>query len=577
MASIFQNVPATQILEPSDFTGDMQRLSDFVQREVSAAENCRRPLEPRWRVCEQLYRMEPNSAGDEIIEGVEIHPDSIGREVCQRIAISTRTALFSASPIMQALPDGDTLVESEDLEKGMQVLMERMKLDEAFKRGTLQATLSNAAILRVRVSSRGEFVVERIHPQDFVIGPNYDIDLKDAHLAGHRTYMAAWRVAEAMQNPNKDQRWRECDFAVPSSPESTDITRSTPMTRTITNQFGEAEAYQLVQVIECIIKLPVRRDKRVTMESWLVVHLPDAQQTVFARPYTLSRPWYFDIRFEREDGRWWPETSVMNTIQGYCNDMTNLKNTVVQGSQLKAFPPVIIAGGGFKDKDVIYKPGHFYIADQAVETTIIDSGVDISGALAAMDSLQNKVFGMTGISQLGVGQQLNSGTSATEASTLAAVQQQAENIYAQQAAFTLEEIAQMIQEYCRLFPAVINEFYRDSLTDAFWDAIEVPVRWASSGKSADNSPAALLAKFEMMFQWSQDPAFGFIKHELGSALISALQLPIEKEKLQYTEDQMEAMMQMYQMQAQQQMAPGPAPSLAGAGAGVAANDMPVAA
>lgn len=569
-------VPTSQILRPEDFKGDMANLSAFVQREITAAENARRPLEQRWAVSEQIYRMEPDSAGTEIIEGLQVQPDSIGREVCQRIATATRTALFSPSPIMQALPDGDTLVESEELEKGMQTLIERMKLDEAFKRSLLQTTLSNAAILRVRPTSKGEIVSERIHPQDFIVGPNYDIDLKDAHLTGHRTYMAGWRISEAMNNPDPAQKWRECDFTS-SSPESTDkVNSSSTLVNSMPNQFGESESYQLTQVFECIMRLPVERDKKVTMEMWLLVHLPDSQQTVFARPYTLSRPWYFDIRFEREEGRWWPKTSVMSTIQGYCNDMTDLKSCIVQGAQYKAFPPVVVSGGGFKDKDQFIKPGHMYLFDQDVQSTTIDSGVDIADCLTARQELRQNVFGMTGISQMGTGQELKSGATATEAGQLAAVQQQSENVYAQQAAFTLEEISLMIQEYCQLYPATINSFYKDALTEAFWDSVDTPVRWASSGKSADNSPSALLAKFDRLFLLAQDPEFGMVKHELASALISALQLPIEKEKLQYSEDQVKTMLEMYRAQVQeQQMASSAPPQLGGASAPVAATDMPM--
>lgn len=562
---------------PDDFKGDMQNLSAFVSREVSAAENCRRPLEPRWRICEQIYRMEPNCAGDEIIEGMEVQPDSIGREVCQRIATATRSALFSASPIMQALPDGNTLVKSEDLERGMQTLIERMGLDTDFERSLLQTCLSNAAIIRCRVKSTGEIISERIHPQDFVIGPNYDIEIKDAHLVGHRTYLAGWKIVEAMQNPDKAARWRTVDFSA-GSPETTDRMRTAPYAKSLTNQYGETQLYQLTQVMELIVKLPVKRGKKVEMEPWLVVHLPDQQQTVYAVRYPLSVPWYEAIRFERETGTWWSETSVMNTIQGYCNDMTNLKNTAVQGARYKAFPTVIVSGGSFKDRDIITKPGHVEIFDQPVEVTVVQTGVDIGECMAARSELRENVFGMTGISQLGTGQQLKSGTTATEASELASIQQQAENVYAKQAAVTLESICAMIQEYCQLYPATINEFYGDALTDEFWASIETPVRWTSSGKSADNSPAALLAKFQMMHEWSQDPEFGFIKHELGSMLISALQLPVEKEKLQMTEDQVQMMLEMYQQQAMQaKAAQSGMPDLGGAGAGIASGDMPVAA
>lgn len=498
----------------TDLTKGTKKLADHLCTELQSALGARKALIARWEQNERVYRNEPGIAAVRLYDNFEPRTVPILSPRINRIVNVTMTALSSPSAWVQALSDdGDTDAATE-LEVAMQTVMERAGFLRMLRRVLTTTALCGVGIVRARMTQEG-VKLDHVHPNDFVVAPTYGLDLKEASLAGHRFYLPLWKLEERVRSGAYPLLEKGADLNKLSSadPDAEPSGRNPDYDRT------QSDA-DMVELFELLARLTV--DGETKWHRCVVA--PTANKVLLIEPYPYERPWYFDMRFHDEEGKWWPSGSVAQNIVGLCLLQNDMFNLLVAGSMATCANPVVISGGSLGKKLKSINLGQLYETQYDVKVQEIPIKFDPGAMPKVMEALDDQIDAQTGVSQLSIGQEFLQSQTATAANALITSTKENEGAYSAFAAEFVEGVWAFVQSLCRAHASLVKKAYGLGVPDAV-------VRWRAAGRMPGAAPALLMQKLQALLKLAQDENTGYDYKKVEDALVDAMQLPVNTQRL----------------------------------------------
>lgn len=277
--------------------------------------------------------------------------------------------------------------------------------------------------------------------------------------------------------------------------------------------------------------------------------------------FQLDRPWYADLFFERETGRFRPENSVgidLSDVHHFVNDNLNLQ---VWLSMYAAAPPMFGDSWALPDEVIQTRPGELVGIEGGGKVFSNQGRVDLAAFPALYQIGRNISDECAKVSQNGLGANLSPGTTATEASQVAQGQSVGIKGYSSKLGFGCVEIAEIALEllwrnfddWYPDYQGVLPGVSRDDLMQEFW--IEV------NGDTPVDTPQAAMQQITMFTQslaqlMQMNPQimqrYPDLIPNLLRSMLESTEIP-NKESILPTREE-EAAQQQQQMQQQQLLA-----------------------
>lgn len=504
MESLYK-LPASALDPKSD------ELDSVLQRLITAAELARSNQEPRWTCLKDMYMQEAGKGiGRSPFNGWDARPTSLVSSRVDRLAEAVFTGLTKSEPYCQASPLDGGQQQADDLETGIQAVVQRSGFDQAFRIALRSAALYSPGILWVRVTDQG-VKTETVSPDRFVALPAYERNVCRGHLYGHRVDMTLWEAEEMREKGG----WRkEIEFAA--------FTQSGALSSkdgASEGQIASENDWQTVAIYHLLVKLQI--GKRAGW--WSIIYHRDQNKWLKVEEYALDRPWYVPVRLHFEPNLFWPETSPANRLQGMMHDHTTMQAIIVGGAMFKSVG-VLVGGPSLKDGFQTFQPGQLLPNPGGTPVSAVFPPISIEEALAAKGAIEQDADAALGLSKLGTAQELDNAT-ATETSILKGSQDMTLDAYAQHAAEALEEVFALVQHICTVHASAVQE-HAKWLGVEFYNNLTQIVEWKASGRAADNAPSVVNQKLAALVQMSQNPNSILDPQKVEEAAIRGLQIPV---------------------------------------------------
>ncbi len=505
------------IITKNDLNKGTKRLADYLCGEVQLALDARHGLKQRWEQNERVYRNEPGIAAVRLFDNFEPRTVPVMSPRVNRIVNVTMSAVSSPSVWVQAVPDDDALERANALEQGMQTIIERAAFLRLFRRALTTAALCGVSIVRARMTEQG-LKLDHVHPNDFVVAPAHGQDLRDASLVGHRFYIPLWRLKERVESgayPLVEKSETLHKFAG-SDPDADPSGRDPSYDRT-TNESNMVELFEVLARVEgrwnrCVLSLTANR-------------------VLLAETYPYREPWYVDLRFHDEEGKFWPSGSVAQNIVGLCLLQNDMFNLMVAGSMATCANPVVVSGGSLGKKLKSINLGQLYETAYDVKVQEIPINFEPGAMPSVMEMIDNQIDAQTGVSQLSIGMEFLQSQTATAANALIAATRENEGAYAMFAADFVERLFALVHHLCETHRGLVRKAYKGSLGDAFFESLGAKVRWQCAARTPGSAPSILLEKLRALLDLAKEEQSGYDYQRVEDAVVDAMQLPVNNQRL----------------------------------------------
>ena len=557
----------------------MEELQNYLRNEVETAYDARLPLNDRWKLVKQVYDNDPAIAGTKLFDNFEPRAVPTMSPRINRIVNVTMDALTSPNPIIQATPDDQNQVAADSLEKGVQVILDTADFERVLRRGLTTTALCGVSIIRCRMTEDG-LKLDHIHPHDFIVAPTYGLELKDAHLVGHRFYRPRWWVKDRVKSKvydliNED----EADNLATTDPDIDPAGRDPGYDRTSTENTSHSDN-DSIELWELLCRLVIDGQR----QWYRVVFERTNGRLLSYEAYPYSRPWYFDLRFHDEEGKFWPANSVAQNIVGLCLLQSNMFNLLVAGSMATAANPTVITGGSLSfgtQKIKTLSLGQVIESPYDLKVQEIPLNFSAQYMPQAMEFIDDAIESQTGIYNQRLNADRKSGdVTATQIAAEEQAANQNEGAYPTFSADFLEKIAEFVQELVQLHGSWFRKVYQGSLLPEFFASIRAKVRWQVTGRKQGNSPHILTGKLQVALGVAANPLSKYSYQAVEEAFMKSLQLPMSVEGMEKTQDDITIQVQqLAQTMAQEmvaQSAKAPQASKPSGGGGVGGSMVPPA-
>lgn len=497
-----------------------EALGRRIADEIAAAQQVKSGLTERWRQSESLYRNEPGASGIRVIEGVEpLHIPLIQPQV-DRICNSVFESLTAQYPMMQAVAESGDQHDADRIERLVQVMLDRAGFERVFPNVLRTAALCGLGILRLTLTNEGARL-EPIHPNDFVVYPHSFPDLDRAKTVGHRFYLTSAEIDSLVRSGHCKRPDPQ-----PSDDPDTDPSGRNPQ-YDLTGPHKPIEGDDdLLELWEVLTRVEIDG----TQTTCRAVIEPHAGQLLALEKYPYSRPWYVDVRFSDEWGKFWPAGSIAQNLKDIQFLYSDLHNVMIWGSLVAAFPAMLLTGGSLGDKVRSYGPAQIIETPGAVQLQSVPVQFNAGAIPGMIEQVEKVAETVTRISRLGLGRQLRPNTTATEAASIVRYQNQGEQQYLAFAAQSVRALCELCQEFVRVHPGPIEAIYPSAAPSPL-SAGSSPIRFEVTGRTQQNLPDALLEKLRFLLDLAHDPESGLDTASVIRAIMNALQLPTGIEKL----------------------------------------------
>jgi hypothetical protein len=535
---------ASQIQPPKPFDRKDKRdaLARELCQEIYASKRALGDLPKRWKRNEAIDHCDPKAVQTDVVEGAETFPMPLWTQRADRIAGSVYEGITGLEPWVQCISDDPNRTDIADkVEHDLQLLVTKSYLGPRLYRALRLATNTNLAILRLRpLLDQGIFEIQEAHPQDFIAYPAEIECLRDLKTLGTRTEkMASTIMAQIKAGGYLDCKLTPGDADNDDSgydragrDDSFDKTERTAETD---------EGDRRCVLYDLITTRIIGGDTR----TFRVLVCYSSQEILDIEEYPYQIPWFTDLRYDPEYGRFWPAGSPAQRVQGVQVAFTDGVNSILQGGRYASAPIAYCKGGSLVDVKIkSIKPGDFLELPGTAEVGTINLAGDMNATMALLPIFEKVMDGATRISSVGTGQEAQGSKTATEIGALMQGQQQGEGMY-------LATIADSLESY---FYPLLYEMYMvhfDAFKNRWGDALEIQdpaemdgleLRFEVTGRSGNNNPATIVQKLMMLLQVAADPNSRLDKHLVIQAVVNALQIP-GSAKLFLPEDPVQGLMQ----------------------------------
>lgn len=492
---------------------DLQALALRCVDLVDQANGERDQLVARWDRNEAFFDGVPQQKDAEMPYGLgACHHSPLTRPRIVALADHVVGILASQRPMIRCTLRGSS-DRANDVEDTLQFFNDGARLKPKLKQWCLQAALFGVAIARPRfeavvaesyqseegvdVTPYGAFrtiglVYDTISPRDFVITNGRYCGILTAPMVGHRFTRTRAEI-EAYQ---MEGRYLGGDLSA-SDDENPDHYR----------QQGSEPASEQEEFIECYElylrcmgqKTPWFKKAKQAGAHWVRVVLAyDTNVVLACDAWTPSRPPYVDFRLsEQTDGRFWPESSVANDLQGLQIQYNQIINTIRNGSMMAAFPPILTDGAAGGSQKI--QPGAV-INVNAADKSPMAIRFDPGAMTGLIELIERQADAIVGVSQAGMAIQFSGDRTATEAAAVQAGQSNRLGGYIEQFGSGLEVLADYATELLYLSVDVWGEVFADEVPLEDERDLIAPARWATAARGSFDTPAAIVAKGNQLLE-----------------------------------------------------------------------------
>lgn len=529
-----------------------RRLGNYLSSELQSAIDARIGLRDRWEQNEKVFRNDPTMAGTRLYDNFEPRSIPVLSPRIKKIVNLTVTGLTSPTPMLQAIPDDKDQDGADILEDALTMTWELAGFERVFRRGLTTAALCGVSVVRMRLTPEG-LKYDHIHPNDFVIAPAYGLDMGDAHIVGHRFYIPRWKLRDRIKDGYydlvDDQYGKN---ASQKSPDDEPSGRDPVYDLSIADNSTSDSDNDLIELYELLLLLEIDGKR----QRCRVVYDHENSRVLMKEAYIYSRPWYFDVRFHDEEGKWWPSSSIAQNIIGLCFLQSDMFNLVVAGSMATCVSPTVISGGTLGKNTNTLSLGHVYQSSYDLKVQQIPLSFDPKAMPEAMRYLDDAIEAETGIMEhrLLQTQRKSGDVTATQIAAEEQAASQNEGAYPGFSADTIEQMARLWLEFVQLHPSVFRSVYGTAIPDEFYGKANNRVRWVATGKDPGNSPEQVVGKLEVVYTMSRQPGTELHPGRTERALLGAMKLPLRVEGILKTPDELAQEQAQAMALAQMQMA-----------------------
>ena len=337
------------------------------------------------------------------------------------------------------------------------------------------------------------------------IYPNNSANIEDARLFGY-IYQTRVRDIDEMQRAGK--YFSDVKIRAGATRLQTMATQEGGYTEQLTNAVYKED--DVVDIFDGILRKDLDNDGFEELYHVRVAKWQNALLRI--DPFQLDQSWFADCFFKREAGRYRPTNSVgidLSDVALFSNDMMNM---AIQLTMYNGAPPVFTDGWSMDDEVIQSRPG---------EVRTIEGGGKIFSNQGTLQANGFKdLYEMAGsiadecakVSQNGLGANLPSGTTATEAAQIAQGQNTGIKGYANQFAYGCIDIAKIAMELLwRNFHDWYPD-YSDVLPNLSQDDFKQDFWYEVNGQDPVDSPAVTMQQIQgfvmLLGQVAQlDPTF----------------------------------------------------------------------
>lgn len=513
-----------QLIELND--EQKKKLAERICREIEASEAAKGTLPLRWERNEKIYHVDPDVTSLHVAEGMAPYNIPLYRQKADRVIGTVHSSITGLYPYVQALDEDMDGNNDEVVERGLQAMAEAGRFESRLKQVLKLAVNTNIGTLRITPAfPRSAARIEWIHPGNMMCYPAEHGSFEEAKTIGHRFYKMRYRI----EQEQRKGRYYAAEIFGGDDPNEHYSGRSRTQSKTQTTEpvvpeDGEVELWEVIH--ECDL-MGTGEYKR-----YLCVVAKSQQALLSCQPYPYRRLWYIDFRVDESDGQVWPPDSLAQVCHGIQLAYSDIHTTLIHGSYMAAFP-VVVSGGTLPVKTKKYGPAALIESPTEVKVQALQTGFN-PGALPSEGAVLEAVMdSVTGISRLGVSQNLPASTTATAANGLLQAQQETKDQYTQSIAPSVARVWEFLYELLtRHFDEV-----RLALGSRFPSDLTYPCvagktyRFEVTGKSGSSSPQGLLNKLQFLLQMASNPQSGLDQKEIVEKIVQALEFPFSAQSL----------------------------------------------
>jgi hypothetical protein len=485
-------------------------LAKRLCRDIQAGLDAKQGLTRRWERVENQYKS-ITEGGLRLVDDLDPLTLPLTKPKIDRIINTVFSAVTSIKPWVQVLPEDDaSAAVSEKVEAALQYLAEKAGFERWFWRWLYRTAITNIGIPQIVFNPEKGIEFRSPHPKDFVAYPAAFSDPNRAKLLGHKCPMTGREITAQIR---AGLFYKDAEFQLGYDPDS-DLEgshRDADMTASAHAIEGASE--DIAEVWEVLVweslkggSVEIEGGAREIPdeEKRYVAVLDRGKQTLLALyEYGPSEPWYFDMRFDDEDDKFWPTSSVGHSLQGLQLSYDAIFNALFVGELMKIGPTTFIHGGQLGTKLKKYKPFEVIEVASAISVTQVQSTADTAGMSNLLNKLEEVADRQSRISTIGTGEQFKSGTTATESAGLIEMQRQAEDQYTAFVSLCLQKMWRFLYELLVLHFDELKQICGEAIPiEGVWELDGAKLSFEVNGKSSTNSPNALLAKLDRVIQYA---------------------------------------------------------------------------
>jgi hypothetical protein len=462
----------------------------------------------------------------------------LSRTKADRIVGAVTDGITGMSPYVQVFDAGNLNANLDDIEVDLMTLAEDAGDVAAIRQGAEDALITNTGVWRVRplVDERpydaaqtdaGQTVTrldwEAIDPIDVCCYPPHFGTFAAAKTVGHRWSELLYRVKADMASGKYETYCLEG---------GDDPMR---MHRTFDDQGGEYDAQttadEFVELWEVVTELDLKANGEYA--KYLCVLALTEEKLLSIQPYPYSAPWYVEVRTERERNRIFPNSSVMQRLQGLQLAYSDMFTALVQASFASIGPITILTGGGLMSKVTQAKPFMVLEAPADVKVQSIAANPQVGAIPQGIEKVEEVADALTGIGRNGAGQQMPPSTTATEVDAIQAAQNEAKDQYTQVVAGSVERVFRLLFEFYKVHYDDLKRAYGDKLLADPAVIANINPQFKVNGKNGSTTSLAVMQKLQLLIGLIEKvPGTRYDAPKIVDQISQLLDLPFSLKRLE---------------------------------------------
>lgn len=512
-----------------------KEFAQYLVRCIEAGERQRGSLPDRWERLEKMAKAIPTDEGSLYDETSVPRTFPLLAPKVDQLVAAVCGPVLSSRPYFSAIGYGDSKKGTKAGQDTVQFILERAQFDRAFRRAVRRSATSEPSIYYCYFGDEGP-CLEVIHPREFVLYPAYVGGIEKAQVCGDR-YFA--RLGDLLSGGF---------FPEVSSLRSGDSTEeSEAFGHTATARDEAVECWRLIVKISqddqdksgdgyWICRVARKKAILLSAEPYGATATSAAGKKSY-KPY--SRPGYFEgMLQEAEEREFLREVPVAHKMQALQLVFDKLLNSMIDGSEMSATPPIIATGAiGDAGKLIEYEPNSIIAMQGDVRLMPVPVAFNPGQMPALVSLVSDLADAASRVSQAGVGQQFTGSPTATEVSGVLQGQRMGLDEYRSNACQGPAKLCEFLLELARLHLPALLKLYGDDFPVRDASLLEGRFTFEPTGKTMESTPGALVEKVKLAMQMAQQMVMGGLLPpqlliEFFKILLDSLNLPIETHVLQ---------------------------------------------